>query len=138
MSSRIEMSDPLSAYQLVGGFYDLNDVWRWTAKDFSVKLGIPAHAAQRGARLEAELVVADTMIQNLKSITLYAVINGLALPSKTYNTPGQCAYSHDVPADRLNSSSNLIEFHLDKALRPKNGDARELGIIVRSLGLEAR
>jgi hypothetical protein len=31
-----------------------------------------------------------------------------------------------------------VEFHLDKSMPPAGGDARELGIVARSVGLESK
>jgi hypothetical protein len=138
LASTIVMSDSRSTGQLVKGFYAVEGDWRWTAKDFSAKLGTPAHAAQTGARLEIALAVPEPVIQRLKSITLSAVVNGLNLRPETYSRPGAYIYSSDIPPDRLSSAAILVEGHLDKALPPSAVDARELGIIVSGIGFIAK
>ena len=60
------------------------------------------------------------------------------LPAETYTKPGQYTYTRDVAASLLAGESTKIEFQLDKAMAPANGDMRELGIVARSIGLEPK
>ena len=139
LASFINVGDPHSAQQLSDGFYDIEaGAWRWTKKDFSVKLGRPRSAAQNGARLILRFALPDAIIQHLKSISLSAVINGFNLPAERYDKPGDFTYARDVPADKLTGDTLPVEFHLDKALPPGQVDSRQLGIIVRSVGFEIK
>src|ERR1700732_3619239 len=70
LASSIKVTDPASATQFLTGFYPMEDTWRWTMKDFSVALGPPGTAAQRGAKLVLYFSVPDMVIEKLKSITL--------------------------------------------------------------------
>ena len=138
LASAIVPSEARSANQLVKGFYEPDDDWCWTAKDFAVKLAPPANAGERGARLELELAVPDALIQRLNSTTLSAAVDGFMLQPETYRRPGEYTYSRDIPRDRLASPSVLVEAHLDKSLAPSPAESRALGIVVRSIGLTAK
>src|SRR5260221_9654798 len=87
LGSSINISDPASSTQLLSGFYGVEDTWRWTKKDFSVALGRPGTATEKGAKMTLVFAVPDLVIQKLKSITLYAAVNGVNLPSETYTKP---------------------------------------------------
>jgi hypothetical protein len=136
LASSIRITDPASATQLLTGFYPMEDTWCWTKKDFSVALGRPGTATEKGARLVLAFAVPDLIIQNLKSITLYAAVNGLSLPSETYTKSGDYTYSHDLPPASFASEKVRVDFHLDKVLPPTSTTARELGVVVSAIGFE--
>ncbi len=139
LASTVHMGDARAQAQLVNGFYGIEDnAWRWTAKQFAVVLRSPFGGAQKGAVLKAQITVPDVVIQKLKTVSLSATANGRALPPETYTQPGQYTYTRDVPADLLGGESVKIDFQLDKAIPPGGQDARELGIVVVSVGLEPR
>ena len=98
----------------------------------------PAGAAQKGATLNLQLVVADPTISKLKTITLSASAGGAALPPETYTQAGPFTYSREVPPSQLTGESIKIDFQLDKALPPSGADLRELGLIFNSVALEAK
>jgi hypothetical protein len=133
------MSDPKTSAQLVSGFYSLenNNAWRWTAGNFSVRLGTPPGAGQSGASLSFSFSVPEAAIRKSKSVALSASINGMALKSMTYNAPGPYVFSADVPASALGGDSVKVDFALDKTMRPV-GDARDLGVIAISVGLAGK
>lgn len=139
VASIISMGDPSYAGQLVRGFYEIeNGAWRWTQKDFTVVLATPAGAAQKGALLVLQLTVAEASIAKLGAITLTGSVNGFALPPQQYNAPGNFTYRRDIPAGNLEPPNVHAEFHLDKALEPGQVEPRQLGAVVREIGLEAK
>ena len=139
LASVLHVSDPKIEPQLISGFYGIEgNAWRWTARQFSVVLRVPAGAAQRGAALDLALTVPQVTIDKLKTVTLSATADGHPLPPETYNQTGQFDYKRDLAPGTLPNSSVRLEFQLDKAMAPANGDLRELGIIVRSISLEAK
>ena len=139
LASVVHVSDPKVAPQLVSGFYGIEaNAWRWTAKHFTVILRVPSGAAQRGATLDLALTVPAVTIEKLKSVSLTASVDGHPLPPETYTHSGAFHLKRDVPADLLTNQSVKVEFQLDKVMPPSNGDMRELGIIVGSIGLEAK
>jgi hypothetical protein len=134
----VNMGDAKQDKQLVSGFYGIEaNSWRWTAKDFTVSLRPPAGSAQ-GATLDFALSVPQVVIDKLQSLTLSASINGTALAPETYAHEGQYEYKRDVPSSLLSGNAVRVEFHLNKSMPPAGGDARELGIVARSVGLESK
>jgi hypothetical protein len=139
ISMVVDMGDAKREKQLVNGFYAIEaNAWRWTAKNFTVTLRPPAGSAAQGATLVFALSVPQVTADKLKSITLSAFVNGTALAPETYTHGGQQEYKRDVPPNLLKGRSVRVEFHLDKAMPPADGDARELGVVARSVGLESK
>lgn len=135
----VDMGDVKGEKQLLGGFYAIEaNAWRWTGKDFSVSLRPPTGAAAQGATLVFALSLPQVAIEKLHSITLSAAVNGTALAPETYSHDGQAEYKRDIPPRALSGDSVRIDFHLDKAMPPANGDRRELGVVARSVALEAK
>ena len=139
ISMVINMGDPKQEKQLVNGFYTIeSNAWRWTAKDFTVTLRPPAGSAAQGATLTFALSIPQVTVDKLKSITLSTFVNGTALAPETYTHDGQYEYKRDVPPNLLKGRSVRVEFHLDKSMPPAGSDARELGVVARSVGLESK
>jgi hypothetical protein len=132
------MADGKSAFQLFSGFYYVeHGANRWTAKKFSVLLGAPPGSREKGAMLRLELTVPESIIDPLKSVTLAAAVNGTQLAPETYNQIGHYTYAREVPPQLLAADPVKIDFVVDKSLRPP-GDGRELGLIARGVGLQAK
>lgn len=140
MASVVHTQDPQSDTQLVAGFYAIEQSsWRWTAQKFSVVLRPPAGGAERGATLTMQLAVPDPVIAKLKTVSLSGNIGATQLSPESYTQPGQFTYTRDVAANLLTGEALRIDFALDKSLPPgTNGDQRELGVVVLSVGLEAK
>jgi hypothetical protein len=136
LGSSINMSDPSSSAQLLTGFYPVEDTWRWTKKDFSVVLGRPGTASEKGARITLIFSVPDLVIQKLRSITLHAEVNGVVLPAETYTKPGDYTYTRDLAPASFTAERVNVNFHLDKALPPSAALSRELGVIVSAVGFD--
>lgn len=140
MASIVHTGDPQSDTQLVTGFYSIEqNAWRWTAQRFSVVLRPPAGGAQRGATLTMQFAVPDAIISKLKTVSLSGTIGATPLSPESYTQAGPYTYTRDIPPNLLNVEALRIDFQLDRALPPgTNGDQRELGVIVSSVGLEAK
>ncbi len=139
LATMLQVGDPHSSEQLTRGFYGIeNGSWRWTARNFSAMLHTPRNAAQNEARLVLHFAIPDVVIQQLKTITLSAKVNGLAVDPQTFAQPGETTYTRDVPAAALTADVVPVDFQLDKALPPSAGDQRELGVIVSAIGFEAK
>lgn len=139
MASVLNMNEPGVEPQLVSGFYGLESgAWRWTAKQFSVSLHPPFGAAQKGGKLSVKLTIPGVVIDQNKTVTLSGTAGNAPLAPETYTTPGDYFYVRDVPAGALSGEAVRFDFWLDKAMKPGGGDIRELGIIVSSIGLEAK
>lgn len=139
MASMVNVADPRTSTQLLKGFYDIEqNAWRWTMKKFSVTLRPPLNAPQHGASLVVKFAIPDAVMSRLKSMTLSATVNGASIAPETYTTAGDHTYSKDVPASALNTDAVTADFTLDKALPSGTVDERELGIVVTSIGFEAK
>jgi hypothetical protein len=137
--SVVNVADPNASSQLVKGFYEVEqNSWRWTMSKFSVVLRSPLGSSRNGAKLFLEYVVPDPVLKKLKSVTLSARIGAIQLAPQTVSTSGERRYARDVPASAFADDSVTVEFSLDKWLPSGAVDQREWGVIVTSMGLEAR
>jgi hypothetical protein len=135
----IQVADPRAAPQLVSGWWDVEDhAWRWTARKFAVVLRAPIGAARRGATLRFSFTLPDVVFNRFKSVTLLASVEGTPLAPETYRRPGAALYTREIPAHFLSGPAVRIDFGLDNAFSPGNGDPRELGVIAHRLGLESQ
>ena len=138
-ASVIHAADARVAPQFLSGFHPVeSNAWRWTAGRFAVALKTPAGAREKGAVLQFKFAVPDPVINELKSVTLSASVDGTSLPPETYNAAGEQVYTRDVPASALEKDVVTVQFALDKALPPRGQDARELGVVASLIGLEAK
>jgi len=139
LATMVHTADPRVSSQLLKGFYEVEGAaWRWTMQKFSVSLRTPLNAAAAGAKLEVRLAVPEPVIQRLKSVTLTASVNGQPLPPQTYKKAGEAVFEAAVPASMLKSPAVTVDFALDRALPPGSVDARELGVVVSSIGFAAQ
>jgi hypothetical protein len=106
--------------------------WRWTKRQFAATFRGP------GARLNLQVYVPDASIQKLGQVTLAARLDDHDLAPQTFRQPGQHSFERVIPAGWMKPGENRFDFALDKALPPSAQDARELGIVVVSVGLEAK
>jgi hypothetical protein len=137
--SMVNVADPRASVQLLKGFHGVEgNAWRWTMGKFSVTLRPPLNAAQSGAKLVVKLSIPGPVMERVKSMTLTANVNGAAIPGETYTKAGDYTYSKDVPASALGADAVTVEFALDKFLAPGSLDQRELGVVVTSIGFEAK
>ena len=135
----LEANDPAASVQLIKGFHTLEQGrYRWTMGQFSVILRPPVQASERGARLILQLGIPESSIRKLKSMKLSASVDGVALPEETYTKPGGYFYSRDVPPQALAKRVVAVNFKLDKCLPPGDSDRRELGVVMTSVGFEAK
>lgn len=138
-SSGVQVADPRAAPQLISGWWDVeNHAWRWTARKFAVVLRAPLGAARHGATLRFRFTLPDVVFSHFKAVTLSPSVEGAPLAPETYREPGPRVYARDVPSNLLSAHSVRIDFELDHAFSPGNGDPRELGLIADRLGLESK
>lgn len=139
LASTVHAADPKAAPQLKEGFHLVEqNAWRWTEKRFTVLLGPPEGAAEKGAVLTLRFAVPEPITTQLGELTLSANIGGTTLPPQTYSQPGEYIYSQNIPAAALAGDAVTVEFSFDKALAPSGADRRELSAIFSSAGLETR
>jgi hypothetical protein len=51
---------------------------------------------------------------------------------------GEQTASFDVPKELLNTPAVIAEFELDKVVAPREGESRELGLVVAQVSLVAK
>lgn len=139
LASIVHVADPKTAVQLTSGFHELEQSsWRWTMGKFAVALRPPAGAAEKGATLTMKFTMPDPVIEKLKQVVVTATVNGTALPPETYTKSGPYVLQRDVPAAALKGDAISVEYALDHWMEPSPQDARQLGLIVTQIGLEAK
>jgi hypothetical protein len=138
-ASVVHVADPRTEKQLLAGFHGVEqNSWRWTEGRFSVALKPPAGAAQRGAVLEMRCTVSEPVIKKLQTMSLTAKVNGTPLPPETYTQPGEMVFARDLEPALLARDTVKVDFELDKFAKAGEFESRELGLIVASIGLEAK
>jgi hypothetical protein len=121
---------------LIRGFHSLeNDSWRWTMKNFTVTLRPPAGSGQNGAQLELKFAFPDAIFGQVGPMTLDARVKDIDLGPETYSKAGDATYTRDVPASVLAGDAVTFDFSANKGIPPSDKDARELAIIVTTVGL---
>ncbi len=134
--SVVNVADARAGMQLTRGFWAVeNQAWRWTARNFTVTLRPPAGAAQKGARLQMKFSIPEVMYNRVGDMTLDAHVSGLDLGAEKYTKAGDADYEREVPAAALSGNLISIDFSVDKGLPPSDKDARELSVIVTTIGL---
>jgi hypothetical protein len=138
-ASVVNVSDPDAPAQLVRGFYSLeSNSWRWAARKFTVALKTPPGAASKGARLTLKFNLPGVVVQKVGPIKITASIGGTIVGSQEFATPGDGTLTLTVPASALAADAVSVDFECDKALPPTGDDARELALVVTSIGLETQ
>jgi hypothetical protein len=136
ISSTLRMSDPRDAAQILDGFFGLESgAWRWSMKRFSVSLAPPKGAAQRGARLELTTTVPDAVAAELVGTTVTATIAGQRLAPARVKQSGEQIVTFEVPATALGVEAVIVAFELDRTIPRRQGETRDLGLIVSRIAL---
>ncbi len=133
--SRVQTGDPKLAAQLLKGWHTIEEgSWRWTERQFSLALKIPASG--KPATLEMKFAAPEPLLAKLGSVTVTARVNGAALPAQSYDKPGEQFYRRSVSGATLSGDVARVDFELDRALPPTETDRRELGLVVISVGFQ--
>ncbi len=134
IETRITMDDRRFDRRLTG-FYAPEGNFRWTGRNFSVRLNVAGQDAA-GSELIMSVYVPDVLIQKLGPITLAANCGSHALAPEKWSRPGNYTYRRALRPDWTPSGLVQVDFALDKALPPGVSDRRELGIIVREVSVQ--
>lgn len=137
-ATMLHVLDQRAGKQLLQGFYPADGPGRWTGRTFSATLKPPPAAARKGAVLLLRFGIPGTSIAALHSIRLSAIVNGVELAPESYDKAGEFDYVRDVPAAAFRGGNAMVNFALDKALPPGTLDARELGVVAKTIGFEAK
>lgn len=139
LQSTVHASDPKSSIQLIKGFHGIEqNSWRWTMGRFAVTLKPPMGAAERGATLVLRFTIPDAVLQKTKVMTLSALVQNTPVGKETYKSAGEYTFNADVPPNLLKGEAVNVDFSLDQFLPAGAVDARELGVVFVSAGLESK
>jgi hypothetical protein len=134
LATSIEFSK--ESAQIDRGFHEIEyGAWRWTSGNFAFRLGLPPRAPF-GSVLTIELTVPEIVIQRSKDANLTCAVNGAPLAPQTWTQAGSYTFRRDVPATA--AAVATVECVVAKAIPPGTPDKRELGIILKSVKLEAK
>jgi 4-amino-4-deoxy-L-arabinose transferase-like glycosyltransferase len=132
---RIDMGDLRFENRLTGFYPPEEGRFRWTSREFSTRVDVPA-LGTTGGQLLMHIYIPENVIQKLGSITLHASFAGHALAPQTWSEPGSYVYRRELDANMFVPGSIQINFSLNKSIPPSSQDKRELGIIVQELSIE--
>jgi hypothetical protein len=139
LASVVHMGDPKLEKQLLKGFYNIESgAWRWSAGNFAVALRAPRNAAARGAVLHLKFAFPEAVQGKIGKFTLTGSVNGTALAPETYAAAGEYDYARDVEAKAFSGEAANVVFSMDNYLKAGVVEERELGLIVTSVGFEAK
>jgi hypothetical protein len=137
-ATMLSVFDPRAGKQLTKGFFPIEGPGRWTGRTFSVVLKPPPTAVTKGAILLLRAGIPGPSIDLLHSIRVSAVVNGVALAPEEYVKAGEFEYIRDVPASAFRGDHTTVDFTLDKVLPPAGSERRELGVVMNTVGFEAK
>jgi len=139
LASIVSMGDAAASSQLLTGFHTLEQgAWRWSMKRFSVSLAVPELARTRGGRLDLKITLPEAIAPPMLGARVTASIGGRSLAAYQVSRTGEQVASFDVPRDLVNAMAIVVDFELDKVIPPKEGESRELGLIITQVSLAAR
>jgi hypothetical protein len=139
LANMVSMADAAASSQLLSGFHTLEQgAWRWSMKRFSVSLAVPEPARTRGGRLELKITLPEAIAPPMLGARVTASIGGRKLAAYQVDRTGEQVAAFDVTPELLNAIAVVADFELDKAMPPKEGESRELGLIVTQVSLAAR
>jgi tRNA (mo5U34)-methyltransferase len=112
----------LSNVELVSGFHEIErGGWRWTAREFSIRL-TPAPR-----RVTMHVFVPPELLSQLGAIRMEIRAGDIILPAAVFDQPGRQTLTRSIPASAV---PPILSFQLDRALIPDHQDPRERGIII--------
>ena len=123
------LHERLENLELLAGWHESEETgWRWTAREFAVRV----RAAEGARALTMKLYVPEDSVRRLGALTLSTSVNGQALEDAVLEAGGLFHYVREFGA----AGELEIRFRLDKALPPDDDDERERGIIVAAIAVE--
>jgi hypothetical protein len=121
----------LANLELLDGWHESEETgWRWTAREFAVRV----HSVASARTLAMKLWVADESIRQFGTLRLHATANGRELEPAILTNPGMAIYCRRIAPSTAGALE--VRFRLDRALPPDPTDSRERGVIVAELTVE--
>jgi tRNA (mo5U34)-methyltransferase len=109
---------PRYSLQLLSGWHQEEEGWRWTRKIFSVALPVDPLITPKALQLRF------TVYEGLGPVAVKATVNGRRLEPETFRSTGEHVYRAILPPETLTAAPAHVEFELDKSLDD------DLGLIV--------
>ena len=131
--SAIGMDDRVSEERLVRGFFEPHGGWRFTAKNFAVRVDVPQPVA--ATLLDLDFNVPDELMHAVPEVTLTCRFNGQEILKKKFTKPGRRYEEIPVPAPLLAKSPAEIEFAVDNTYRDEEYK-RDQGLIMVGVQLK--
>lgn len=110
-----------------------NEGWRWTAREFAIRL-TAGEPGTEPHKVTLTLYVPEGLATENAPLVLEGCTAGQSLGHESFDKPGEYSYSRLLPP-RIGGDGWVVEFRLNRALSPDEGDARERGIIVAGCDL---
>ncbi len=105
-----------------------NEAWRWTHKRFAFGM---LSGQDTPTTLQFTFSLPRVVLEQHDKVELQASVNGVRLPSETYDFPGEHVYSQNIPPEAIGASPSIhIDFELNQAICGIGEDGRELGLQV--------
>jgi tRNA (mo5U34)-methyltransferase len=125
--------DRLANVEMLDGWHETEESgWRWTKREFSVRLRWDQ--TNRARNLVVDLFVAEALLQQCPSLRIAIDANSSPLAPEIYNSVGQFKLIRALPMAL--GSEVTLHFQLSGAMPPDAGDPRERGVIVNSIRVE--
>ena len=113
---------------LQSGWHALEyDAWRWTEREFAVRISGVSGAVARV--LKFRFTIPAVVIEKVGPIRLDAEVNGVRLGAESFATPGSHVYVKSCPP-LAEANGYQVKFTLDRCMPPDEQDRRERGLIV--------
>lgn len=123
----------LAKVELLDGWHQPEESgWRWTEREFSVRVQWESECPPRVAIVET--YVSDQLMSRLGSLRLSLSLNGRPLAPEVYRSSGPKTLVRKLRGTAKDEV--LLGFSLSGALSPDDSDPRERGIIVTAIRVE--
>ncbi|MBL8211691.1 MAG: glycosyltransferase family 39 protein [Bryobacterales bacterium] len=133
LPDRLAMGNPQHA-PLLRGLWEIEaGQWRWSGPRFSFRL---APVRRAGTQVELDVHLPEVILQRLGPVTVTGRAGRERLVGRRLAEAGDHLLRWPVGAGE--GASLDVAFTLDKALAPVGEETRELGLIVRGVGLVSR
>jgi tRNA (mo5U34)-methyltransferase len=131
MLAKSRKAGPSRGFRLLHGWHHLEDnSWRWTERIFSIEMDTVS--SRERCTLHFIFQLPEVLFAQTSVLTLSVRVNGSPLTSGIYSMPGEHEYIATMPT--LQGDVVIVEFELNHAIAPTDGDRRELGLIVEFSG----
>jgi len=123
--------------QLISGFHEIKDFWRWTAGSFVVELGVPVEPYPRAVVLTLDGSYPEVSWRHHGPASLQCAVGDAQLAPEQVSAVGSVHMERDLPSIPK-SATVRVACTITPTIPPSSTDAREYGLAVSLIGLRAR